>query len=189
MGDSGGTRVGDPASAAAATSANNSTRAGPRSAGAAGANRPTGTSNNGSRSRGSTGGGNSGNGVLPMPVELECDTVNNRFSDSACECCDSGLLTRHRCRVEDPNSRYFYRESQGGPVTLICGKAFCVQCQLRWNSEDRVKCGDCLHLEIDEKGLNSRLQQRLKTSAMKGDSKKNSTTMMPIPSSKISVCR
>jgi hypothetical protein len=34
---------------------------------------------------------------------------------------------------------------------LICGKAFCVECQERWSSEDRTKCGDCLHLEIDER--------------------------------------
>lgn len=86
-----------------------------------------------------------------MPVELEYDAGNNRFSNSACECCDSGMLTRHRCRVEDPNGRYFYRESQGGAMVLICGKAFCVKCQERWNSESRVKCGDCLHLEIDER--------------------------------------
>jgi hypothetical protein len=48
-------------------------------------------------------------------------------------------------------SRYFYRLSLGGPITLICGKAFCVECQERWSSEDRTKCGDCLHLEIDER--------------------------------------
>ena len=116
--------------------------------------------------------------------------------------------TRHRCRVEDPNGRYFYHLSLGVPITLICGKAFCVGCQERWSSEDRTGCGDCLLLEIDERTKqqaamalenvrnerrqqkelrNSRLQRHLKMSAMKGESKKNSTIAMPMPSSKTSV--
>ena len=54
------------------------------------------------------------------------DTTNHEMDDKTE---NSGMSTRHRCQVEDPNGKYMYRNNGPNvPPTLICGKAFCVFC-------------------------------------------------------------
>ena len=139
-----------------------SSRSGATSTGAAGAAGTTGTTGaTGRRNRGgggasgrrpadSSGGSSSSRTSSDAPILLEFNPETKRFADADCECCNSGLSTRHRCQVEDPNGKYMYRNNGPNvPPTLICGKAFCVLCMERWGSESRTNCERCLGLEID----------------------------------------
>ena len=88
------------------------------------------------------------------PILLEFNPETKRFADTDCEFCNSGLSTRHRCQVEDPNGKYMYRNNGPNvPPTLICGKAFCVLCMERWGSESRTNCERCLGLDVDARTI------------------------------------
>jgi len=88
------------------------------------------------------------------PILLEFNPETKRFADTDCEFCNSGLSTRHRCQVEDPNGKYMYRNNGPNvPPTLICGKAFCVLCMECWGSESRTNCERCLGLDVDARTI------------------------------------
>ena len=75
-----------------------------------------------------------GNCVNAKEIMLSKD-VHGCYEAVACQCCDSGIKTRHRCRLPALGSKV--QDPEIGP---ICGLAFCCKCQSSWGSEDQTKC-------------------------------------------------
>ena len=82
-------------------------------------------------------GGTLAGDVAAPPVEepILLNKVNGCYDPVLCQCCFSRIPTSRRCRVKVPSSKI-----QDPELGNICGVAFCIECQLRWGSEDRAKC-------------------------------------------------
>ena len=62
------------------------------------------------------------------------EKTNGCFKSIACQTCDSGIPTNHRCE--------------------ICGSAFCVFCTEKWGtSGNRTHCGKRVHDEVSDDGI------------------------------------
>ena len=60
------------------------------------------------------------------------------FESEPCQCCESMLPTNHRCLESVPGSGII----EGSTKKEICGKAFCIECNMKWGvEENKTRCG------------------------------------------------